>query len=324
MKVSIIIPVYNVEKYLKKCVESVCAQDYKDLEIILVDDGATDSSGIMCDRFAEIDTRIKVVHKENGGLSSARNAGVAVATGDFVTYLDSDDFISKRYVSRLLGLAIEKNADIAITPLIYCAEHVNEEVDTGRDGLVLEMTAEEAIAESLYQTHFSCNAPAKMFKREIAQAVEFPLGLVSEDLATCHLFLHKANKVVFVNEDLYFYRQQEKSIMHVFNEKRMDSLKNALKVETFCNEVYPQLVEASKCRVFNVATHLVLDLLEISGYEDMKKVIWKEIKRTRWNVILSSRTRIRDKAAAVLSMFGETALKIVWNSKLSVKQKIND
>lgn len=324
MKVSIIIPVYNVEKYLPKCVESVCEQDYTDLEIILVDDGATDNSGIMCDEYAKKDTRIKVVHKENGGLSSARNAGVAVATGDFVTYLDSDDFISKRYVSRLLSLALEKNADIAITPLIYCAEHINEEIDSGRDGLVLEMTGEEAIAESLYQTHFSCNAPAKMFKREIAQAVEFPLGRVSEDLATCHLFLHRAKKVVFVNEDLYFYRQQEKSIMHVFNEKRMDSLRNALEVETFCKEVYPQLVDASKCRVFNVAIHLVLDLLDLDGYEDMKKVIWKEIKRTRWKVILSAKTRMRDKAAAVLSIFGVPALKAVWKSKFSVKQKINN
>ena len=112
MKVSVIIPVYNVEKYLPRCIKSVLDQTYQDLEIILVDDGTKDNSGIMCDEYATKDNRIRVIHKENGGLSSARNSGIEIATGDAVFFLDSDDYLPTECIEKMVCLMEEKDADI--------------------------------------------------------------------------------------------------------------------------------------------------------------------------------------------------------------------
>lgn len=115
--VSIIIPVYNVEKYLKRCIDSLCNQTYKNIEIILVNDGSTDSSGIICDQYEKKDSRVKVIHKLNGGLSEARNTGMEVASAQWITFVDSDDYVSLSYISNLVGAAMNENADMAITNL---------------------------------------------------------------------------------------------------------------------------------------------------------------------------------------------------------------
>lgn len=321
MKVSVIIPVYNVEKYLPRCIKSVLDQTYQDLEIILVDDGTKDNSGIMCDEYATKDNRIRVIHKENGGLSSARNSGIEIATGDAVFFLDSDDYLSTECIEKMVYLMEENDADISIIQMKYIPENQNDECAEKEIENVVVMNSEKAIEESLYQRLYTCCAPAKLYKRDVVGNIRFPLGRISEDLATCHLFLNNANKIVYSNYYGYYYRQHESSIMHVFNPKRMDALEWAQAIEEFCKKNYPDILGASYCRTFNVAVHLLLDLPSGGEVHDMYyPILWEDVKRTRIKTLLDKNVRNREKAAALLSFLGEKVLKMVWNSRLAVKR----
>lgn len=322
MKVSVIIPVYNVEKYLQRCIESVIQQTYEDIEIILVDDGSKDNSGNLCDEWAKKDNRIKVLHKANGGLSSARNAGNGMVTGDYILYLDSDDYLSRDCVSKSVQMCKKTGADIAIMQMMYIPEEINEELHTDEKEFIKVLSAEEAIEASLYQILYSCCAPAKLYKKSVVDGIEFPIGRVSEDLATCHLFLDKAKKIAYTNAIGYYYRQHGNSIMHVFNPKRMDALEWAQEIEAFCKEKYPNILTATKCRTFNVAVHLILDLPDSGDVHDKYyEELWKAVKRTRVQTLLSKKVRFREKAAAILSFGGERVLKLVWNSRLAVRKE---
>ena len=321
MKVTIVIPVYNVEKYLSKCIKSVINQTYKNIEIILVDDGSKDNSGIMCDNFAKKDSRITVVHKENGGLSSARNVGIEIATGESVFFVDSDDYISEDCISKMVELMETYNADISIVQMKYILENMNEEYITNEKEKVYVMDTERAIEESLYQRLYTCCAPAKLYKRNVIGKIRFPLGRISEDLATCHLFLSNAQKIVYSSYYGYYYRQHEASIMHVFNPKRLDALEWTESIEQFCSINYPTIICAAYCRTFNVAIHLLLDLPEKGELHDKYySKIWKEIERTRIKTLMNRKVRGREKVAAVLSFGGERLLKAVWNSKIAVRK----
>lgn len=322
MKVSIIIPVYNVEMYLPRCVQSVMDQTYNDIEIILVDDGAKDNSGKMCDEYAVVDQRIVVIHKENGGLSSARNAGIEIATGEVIFFLDSDDYISCECIERTVELMNKTGADISIVQMKYIPENQNSEDndETSLDDYVI-LNAEKAISESLYQKLYTCCAPAKLYKRNVIGNVRFPLGRISEDLGTCHLFLNNADLIVYSKYYGYYYRQHKSSIMHVFNDKRMDALEWTHKIEEFCAENYPHIVDAALCRTFNVAIHLLLDLPDDGEMHNLYfNELWNDITRTRKSVLLNRSVRKREKIAAMLSYGGERILKLVWNSRLAVRK----
>lgn len=321
MKVSIIIPVYNVEKYLSRCIKSVLEQTYKNLEIIIVDDGAKDNSSIMCDEYAAIDNRITVIHKQNGGLSSARNVGIELATGDVLFFLDSDDYLSKECVEKMVNLMEKYNADISIIQMKYIPEEENAEDGFNEKEFITVMDTEHAIEESFYQRLYTCCAPAKLYRRSVIGDVRFPLGRISEDLATCHLFLDNAKKIVYSDYCGYYYRQHEASIMHVFNPKRLDALEWVNMIENFCKEKYPNILSAAYCRTFNVAVHLILDLPDSGEFHDLYyEKIWDEVKRTRVKTLLNKKVRFREKVAAILSFGGENLLKGVWNSKLAVRK----
>lgn len=321
MKVSIIIAVYNVEKYIKKCIHSVIYQSYKNIEIILVNDGSIDSSGEICDEVAINDKRIKVLHKDNGGLSSARNAGIEISTGDSLFFLDSDDYLSRDCIEKCVKMMMQYNADISIMQMLFIAEDTNEEIPSNIQEKIEILNTENAIEASLYQIKFSCCAPAKLYKREVIREIRFPTSRLSEDLATCHLLMHNASSIVYSNAYGYYYRQHENSIMHVFSPRRLDALEWARNIELFCSEKYPNILCAAKCRTFNVAVHLLLDLpskgeVHDENYND----IWNEIIRTRLITIKSKKVRFREKVAAFLSYGGEMILKKVWNSRFAIKR----
>lgn len=322
MLVTIIIPVYNVEKYIFRCVESALNQTYNEIEIILIDDGSTDSSGEKCDELCKRDPRVNVIHKENGGLSSARNVGLDICLGEAVFFLDSDDYISIDCIERLVSLLDYYDSDISISNMKYIPEEMNGELRFDEPEEILIFDSQEAIEESLYQRHFSCCAPAKLYRREILGELRFPIGRVSEDLATCHLFLDNARRIVFSNACLYYYRQRENSIMHEFNPKRMDAIEWAQNIEKFCFNKYPAICDAATCRTFNVAVHLLLELpMDDEKHDKFYQSIMAEIKRTRLNVLLNYKSRGREKVAALLSFFGEKALKLVWNSNITLKKR---
>ena len=321
MKVSVIIPVYNVERYLPRCIASVLMQTYRDLEIILVDDGSSDASAALCDAYAAGDERITVIHQENGGLSAARNAGIERASGDAFFFLDSDDYIAADCMEKLVSLLERHDADVSVIRMKRVPESENGTCAQSADEEELVMNAERAIEESLYQKRFSCCAPAKLYRRHALGAIRFPVGRGSEDLATCHLFLNNARSIVYTSYPGYYYRQREGSVMHAFHPGRLDALEWAEAIEAFCREAYPGIRRAAACRTFNVAVHLVLDMPDCSAlYPRYSPVLWHAIRRTRANVLLDPKSRGREKAAALLSFGGERVLKAAWRSGLAVRR----
>lgn len=215
--ISIIVPVYNVEKYLEKCVDSIIKQTYKNIEIILVDDGAKDNSGKICDELKEKDNRIKVIHKPNGGLSDARNAGLKIAKGEYIGFVDSDDYIAEDMFETLYNLNKENDSDISI---VSYYEIYNGKVIGVRESDKLEiLNRTEAIKELLVDAKIQSYAWNKLFKRELFENTEFPTNKNFEDIATTLLLFEKANKVVLLENPKYYYVRRDDSIIGVKNYK---------------------------------------------------------------------------------------------------------
>lgn len=220
--ISVIVPVYNMERYLERCVKSILQQTYEQLEIILVDDGSTDSSPQMCDAYAAQDDRIKVVHKKNGGLSDARNAGLAVATGTYIGYVDSDDWIEPQMYEKLYHACVTHEAQIAICR--YAKVYQDGTIKGGTKEIV------PLDREELLQIYICDNSEytiynsvwSKLFHRELVEGVLFPVGRNSEDIMYTTKAFCKASKAVYVDECLYDYvLDRTDSIMNVKSEERM-------------------------------------------------------------------------------------------------------
>ena len=325
MRVSIIIPVYNVEKYLDRCLQSIQEQTFQNLEVILVDDGSTDRSGEICDRFAEKNQYVKVIHQKNQGQSAARNAGIEAAAGNAFFFLDSDDYISRDCIQKCVQLLCEKNADAAVIRMVNVAESMNGEIIVKGSISDVILNSEQAIEASLYQWYFDGSVGGKLYKRAVIGDIRFPVGCLSEDLATFHLFMNNAKSIACTSQIGYYYRQRENSTMHVFNPERMVAIKWAKDIEAFCKDQYPAILPAAVNRTFNIAIHLLLDLPEDDVVQkEYSPILWDEVKRTRKQVLLDRKSRGREKAASILSFFGSRVLKAVWNSRLAVKNKVHE
>lgn len=215
--ISIIVPVYNVEKYLQKCINSIINQTYKNIEIILVDDGSKDSSGKICDELEKKDNRIRVIHKENGGLSDARNVGLKIATGKYVGFVDSDDYISEDMFETLYKLNKDNNSDISIVSFYELYRGKVISVRDSKEKKVFDKI--DAIKELLIDTNIQSYAWNKLFKRELFDNIEFPTNKNFEDIATTLLLFEKANKVVLLEEPKYYYVRRDDSIIGIKNYK---------------------------------------------------------------------------------------------------------
>lgn len=206
--VSIVVPVYNVEDYLEKCVDSIIGQTYQNLEIILVDDGSNDSSGVICDQLKLKYNRIQVVHKVNGGLSSARNSGMEVATGEYMLFIDSDDYIKENTVERCVEAALENQADLVVFDMEYLYDDGTVTFASGGSFTKGNMRENPDL---IYINNSACN---KMIHRSLLKNFSFPIGMWYEDLASIPLLVSKAKCIVKVDEPFYVYYQRTNSIAH--------------------------------------------------------------------------------------------------------------
>lgn len=217
--ISVVVPVYNVELYLRECVDSILSQKYVNFECILVDDGSTDSSGALCDVVAKTDSRIKVIHKKNGGLSSARNAGVEASKGNYVCFVDSDDMISEDYLRVLYENAVLYNADVSMCEFIRFWD--GEKFAPLTENILSTMERKEFLERVMCSNSntslvISCN---KLIRREIAEKISFPAGKWHEDEFYLNSLLKWAKSFVLSSSQLYFYRQRANSIMGEDNKK---------------------------------------------------------------------------------------------------------
>ena len=211
--ISVIVPVYNVEKYLSKCVESIINQTYKDLELILVDDGSLDNSGNICDNYAKNDNRIKVVHKENGGLSSARNAGLDIASGEYISFVDSDDWIDENAYEELVKKIVSANANI----ICFAGEKTDGTTtcekcfDCKGDGVILNG---RDVAKEILLDKLGSQVVKGLYCAKCWKDLRFPVGRLYEDIPVTYKAFEKAERVAFVDKPFYKYRINPNSISH--------------------------------------------------------------------------------------------------------------
>lgn len=233
-KISVIIPIYNVEKYLKDCINSVINQTYKNLEIILVDDGATDSSGIICDNYAQKDDRIKVIHKKNGGLSSARNEGMKIATGELISFVDGDDYIASDFYEYLYSIMEKNDADISEAEFV----RIPEEIVNNAELIISDKNNQIIVKEYIYTNMDALNLLYgineheyvkkvvvwnKLYKKKLFENIIFPQGKLHEDEFTTYKVLYNAEKIVSSTKYIHGYVQTQKSIMRTeITQKRID------------------------------------------------------------------------------------------------------
>jgi len=321
-KVSIIVPVYNVETYLKECLNTILKQTYKNIEIILVNDGSTDKSGEICEQYKEKDNRVKVIHKSNGGAADARNVGIENSTGEWITFVDGDDYISDDLVEMLLTTAIKYTADIVISNLAGVRNFKQEVEINNKKIKVEELKSEEAIEEMLYQNKFDTGMPGKIFKKEFFNTYKFPVGNLYEDIAIMALLFNMAKKVIYTNYIGYMYYFRENGTTRGnFKIEKMELIDVCLDIKKFIDKNYPKIENAARYRLLNSAFHLVLKIHE-GEYEKQEKELWEIIKANRKYVIKDKKVRKKTKIAIILSFFGKRNLKIIFEktNKLTGKR----
>lgn len=311
--ISVIIPVYNVEKYLERCIASILTQSYKNLEIILVDDGSSDNSGTICDRYRETDTRVRVFHKKNGGQSSARNLALDNAHGEWIAFVDSDDWVDMDYIKLMFEHASLTNSQISI---ISSVNTVNENISIKKThpSLVL-MDNEQAITNLLYQRFFSFAAYGKLYSKELFKNIRFPEGKLYEEMEPIYKVFVKAEKVVFSNEKLYFYFQRQGStVRSKFSiREKMDYVENTKIVLEDVKRKYPNLTNAAISRLLWADIHVLVHMDDTRKYENEYKLLWKDIKKNRRKVLKDKKVRPINKIVLLISFLGTRMLKTVFN-----------
>lgn len=210
--ISVIVPVYKVEKYLEKCIESVLKQTYTNLQIILVDDGSPDNCGKICDEYAKKDSRIEVIHKANGGLSDARNVGISKAKGRYIGFVDSDDYIKEDMYEILLNLIKKYDADVSICNL-YDVIDGNECIRNKENG-IREYSRLDILKEVLLDKNIQSYAWNKLYEKELFDEIKYPIGKKYEDIGTTFYLFEKCNKIVVTSEPEYYYLKRADSLVN--------------------------------------------------------------------------------------------------------------
>lgn len=273
--ISIIVPVFGAEPYLDECILSLLRQTYEDIEIILVDDGSLDASGKICDQYAALDDRVHVIHKKSSGPSDARNAGLDVARGEYIGFMDSDDFISCDMFSHMKDILEKHDADIAICghvktlPRGRSLPHIpNKKIQI--------MDSEAAIKKMLQVGYYESFVWNKLFRRELFDGIRFPSGHLYEDLYTTYKLLHLADRIVYSKEIKYYYRQRVGSIIHSsFNAKYFDYIQASIEICEFTKEHYPRILNTAQYAYYRSRIFTYLKFL----FSRPKMLFSQEIRR---------------------------------------------
>ncbi|MDQ0413809.1 glycosyltransferase family 2 protein [Mesobacillus stamsii] len=309
-KISVIIPVYKVEKYLHQCIESIIKQTYNNLEIILVDDGSPDNCGELCDEYMKKDNRIKVIHKENGGLSDARNAGINIATGDYIGFVDSDDFIETDMYEFLYRLIKKHNADISICGISRFQNEVSINKETYEE---ICFTSELAIKEILNDYKFHSHACDKLFKAELFKTIRFPKGKLYEDVYTAYKLFYNANKIAFNSTPKYYYRITDGSISNsIFSTRDLDLIEASEQLLEFVEDKYPHMLNIQINTYVRHNVALLRKIVDADYYDDL--VIGKLRKNVQENLCqyMFSRYKVSSKCFALMVSINYRLASIIY------------
>lgn len=320
--VSFIVPVYNMERYLQRCVESILQQTVDDWQLILIDDGSSDKSGELCARYASGDKRIEVVTQPNSGLSAARNAGLERAAGNFICFVDSDDFIAPDFLSTLLALGNATGCDIVASPLLRFSSEkdLRKYLSSGRKYTERVMTPEEGVAEALYQnrkdglTPIDHSMSGKLYASSLWKGVRFRKGIYYEDLDIFYEVWLRANGIAFVSRPLYYYFVgRSDSIIASFNEKHADVLDVTLRLTEYMSRKsdFPLLQAAYDRELsanFNILARIHRSPVD---YPHLRARCLDTIHQLRWISLLNKKVRRKNKLGILASLFGEKFLRLL-------------
>ena len=263
-QISVIVPVYKVEPYLHRCVDSILAQTFTDFEMILVDDGSPDNCGKICDEYAEKDSRVKVIHQENGGLSAARNAGLdwvfANSSSEWISFADSDDYVAENYLECLHNAAKDNDADLSMCGFQRVDEDGNETENSLKfnDAVLSKMDAFQLIADHPWLVV----SWGKLYRRVIFDDIRFPLGKLHEDEFIIHKILWKCTRIMTISNQLYFYVDREKSIVNTQKVTNyLDALEGQLNRCFFAKSISCHSVR--NCWKHNFCMHAIAMILQL-------------------------------------------------------------
>lgn len=305
--VSVIIPVYNVEKYMDNSIQSVVEQTYGNLEIILVNDGSNDNSAEICERWKKRDNRIKVIHKINGGLSSARNAALDICKGDFVYFLDSDDYIEKNTIEIMLFDAVKTGAQIVEAPFIhvYGKKHICR---TNARELMILNTA-EAIRFDLSAKGGSVSACSKLYIRDIFETYRFAEGKLNEDHLSIVELLSKGEIIAVEPKPLYYYVHRRNSITtSSFSLSSLDDLEAAYKNHDLISKYYPQVIDVAEFRI-DFSTLKIIDkimLLEKREENELLDRLIGTVKNNKQRIMRSKYFTVKRKLSILILLTNRT------------------
>ena len=270
--VSIVVPIYNVERYLEECIDSILDQTYRNLQVILVNDGSTDRCGEIIEKYRSADKRVVTVHKENGGVSSARNEGIKHAVGDYIAFVDSDDILHHDYVHELLETALDDEAEIAACDFIRFRKNKQHDTEIQEKRKML-MDSRMAIFEMYKNDSIGWNCWNKLYNRYLFEDIQFPEGQVSEDKATIYKLFLKANRISYIRIPLYYYRDREESVSSECSVKSyMDSLHtNAVMERDFEAQGLNEEILLARAYSAKCACILYSAVIDQSGYDEVKE-----------------------------------------------------
>lgn len=291
--ISVIVPIYKVEKYLNKCVKSIINQTYKNLEIILVDDGSPDNCGKICDKLAERDDRIRIIHKKNGGLSSARNAGIEIANGEYIGFVDSDDYIKEDMYEILLNLIKKYDADVSICNL-YDVIDGNECIRNKENG-IREYSRLDILKEVLLDKNIQSYAWNKLYEKELFDEIKYPIRKKYEDIGTTFYVFEKCNKIVVTSEPEYYYLKRSDSLVNNVTESTvLDYTEIIIQRYLYTKE---NIKELKKYNNYYLAKTLITahnDIELLGSISEKMQEKYKELYNLVYNIMKNDREDIEE------------------------------
>ena len=314
--ISVIVPVYNVEKYLNNCVVSILSQTYGNIEIILIDDGSQDNCAKMLDAFEKMDKRIAVIHKENGGLSDARNVGLDIAKGKYLMFVDSDDYIPDDCIEYLHNSILMTGADISIGRLKVTALTNDSEINSESTHFLYDRN--EGINQLLYANKYSVAAPGKLYLASLFDGIIFPIGKLHEDLFTTYKVFMRADKIYYGDKLVYYYYHRPGSIMHSkFSIKRLHIIDALNQIESDIP------LEEYGCKK-GFASQNVEDMYMLLALEPGENIIkqcgiWNRVVKYRLTVLFDHNSSKRVRGYALLSFLGCKLSTIIYRKYQSIK-----
>lgn len=301
--VSIIIPVYKVESYLDECVRSAMDQTYRNLEIILVDDGSPDQCGEMCDAFAENDKRIQVIHKMNGGLSDARNIGILRATGAYLFFLDSDDLIRNDAIEILVDQIYKSGADIVCSSTLSFFDGT---IPKEERACYISSVCYDTESAMLRYMQYDWGAWGKLYRSEIHGRVRFPVGRIHEDEAIMLDILERCSKVCEITEKLYYYRQRTDSITSaVYSLKKMDWFYGWRRNVYITLKKYPKVFDVCLAKTWRVVLYNMGNLLKIDNTLDERKKLFDFVESFKLKILCSRNIPLSGKLRLIILLLSD-------------------